>query len=132
MSEILNDRKYTKDHEWIRLIDDSTAEIGITDHAQEMLTDIVFVELPEPGTAYDQGAQVAVVESVKTVSDVYAPIGGSIKEVNSELEDTPELVNSDPYGQGWIYRLEISNSDELTALLDHGGYRKYVEEGENS
>ncbi len=118
------DLKYTKDHEWVR-IDGDTATFGITDHAQEALGDIVFVELPEVGRTVAAGEAYAVVESVKAVSDVYAPVGGEIIEVNDELEGEPELVNTDAYGRGWIARVrigdgqvELMNDDEYTTFLE--------------
>jgi glycine cleavage system H protein len=118
------DLKYTKDHEWVR-IEGDTATFGITDHAQEALGDIVFVELPEVGRTIDAGEAYAVVESVKAVSDVYAPVGGEITEVNNELESEPELVNTDSYGAGWIAKVhigagqvELLNDDEYTTFLE--------------
>ncbi len=129
MSTIPEDLRYTKDHEWIRMVDDFTGICGISDHAQEMLTDIVFVELPQVGLDVAQKEQVAVVESVKAVSDVYAPVTGRITEVNAALEDTPELINSDPYGDGWIFKIEIKNPGELDDLMDPRAYIEYVESG---
>jgi len=118
------DLKYTKDHEWVR-IDGDTATFGITDHAQEALGDIVFVELPEPGRTIEPGEAYAVVESVKAVSDVYAPVGGEVIEVNEALEGEPELVNTDAYGTGWIAKIrigegqvELLNDDEYTTFLE--------------
>ncbi len=130
MSHIPEDLKYTKDHEWIRMEDDFNATCGITDHAQEMLTDIVFVELPGAGMEIGQGEQVAVVESVKAVSNVYAPVSGRITEVNSALEDAPELVNSDPYGEGWLFKIEVKDKRELEQLMNADAYSTHVESGE--
>jgi len=117
------DLKYTKEHEWVR-IDDDTATLGISDHAQEALGDIVFVELPEIGRQLASGEAFAVVESVKAVSDIYAPVAGEVIEVNEELEATPEKVNTDPYGSGWIAKVktsgasvELLNDDEYTIFL---------------
>jgi len=130
MSIIAEDVKYTKTHEWIRAdADVMKGTCGITDHAQEMLTDIVFVELPEKGTAVEKGQQVGVVESVKAVSDVYAPVSGVIAEVNTRLEESPELINNDPYGEGWIFTIEIKNSGEYDELMDAPAYEGYVESG---
>lgn len=130
MSKIPEDLKYTKSHEWIRLEDEFTGICGITDHAQEMLTDIVFVELPETETEVNDGDQIAVVESVKAVTDVFTPVTGTIKEVNSALEDSPELVNSDPYGEGWLFKIDIKKKDDLDELMDSDAYDEFVESGE--
>ena len=118
------DLKYTKEHEWVR-IEGDTATFGISDHAQEALGDIVFVELPDIGRTIDAGEAYAVVESVKAVSDVYAPVGGEVIEVNETLEGEPELVNTDPYGAGWIAKIrigegqvELLNDDEYTTFLE--------------
>ena len=119
------DLKYTKDHEWVR-IEGDTATFGITDHAQEALGDIVFVELPEIGRTIDAGEAYAVVESVKAVSDVYAPVGGEITEVNNELESEPELVNTDAYGAGWIAKVRIGNGQ--VELLNDDEYTIFLEE----
>jgi len=127
MSSIPEDCRYTKDHEWIRMEDEFVGTCGISDHAQEMLTDIVFVELPEAGMEVAQGEQVAVVESVKAVSNVYAPVSGRIAEVNDALVDSPGLINSDPYGDGWMFRIEIKSAIELESLMDAEHYAAHVE-----
>jgi glycine cleavage system H protein len=118
------DLQYTKSHEWVRKEDD-TATIGITDHAQEELGDVVFVELPEVGATLDAGDTFGTVESVKAVSDLYTPVGGEVVEVNSSLEDAPEKINDDPYGEGWIVKLRTS---EEADLLSPDEYEKVVEE----
>ena len=118
--------KYSKEHEWVR-VEGDTATIGITDFAQEQLTDIVFVELPEVGRKVDAGEAVAVVESVKSVSDVYSPVAGEVSAVNKELEAHPEKVNEDPFGSGWILRLRVAKPD-LSALMDAAAYQKFVDE----
>ncbi len=127
MSNIPDDCRYTKDHEWIRMENEFNGICGITDHAQEMLTDIVFVELPEAGVEVAQGAQVAVVESVKAVSNVYAPVSGKITEVNEALLDSPGLINSDPYGEGWMFKIEVKSAIELDSLLNAERYTSHVE-----
>ena len=127
MSEIPSDLLYRESHEWVRHDDDGTATIGISDHAQAQLGDMVFVELPEPGMSYEQGDACAVVESVKAASDVYAPLTGEVIENNSALEDSPELVNSDPYGDGWLFRMQLSNPSELDGLLDPEAYAEQAE-----
>ena len=130
MSSIPQDLKYSKDHEWIRAEDNFIGICGITDHAQELLTDIVFVELPEPGTEVKKGEQVAVVESVKAVSDIFTPVSGRITAVNKKLEDSPDLINTDPYGEGWIYKIEMSAKSDLDDLMDSEKYSEHVEAGE--
>jgi glycine cleavage system H protein len=127
MSEIPSDLLYRESHEWVRYDDDGTATIGISDRAQAQLGDMVFVELPEPGMSYEQGDACAVVESVKAASDVYAPLTGEVIENNSALEDSPELVNSDPYGDGWLFRMQLSNPSELDGLLDPEAYAEQAE-----
>ena len=112
MSEIPSELRYTKSHEWVRDENDGTVFIGITDHAQELLGDLVFVELPEVGSELASEDAVCVVESVKAASDVYAPVAGSITAVNEELADDPEKINADPYGDGWIVRIDASDFDE--------------------
>ncbi|HNV56897.1 MAG TPA: glycine cleavage system protein GcvH [Smithellaceae bacterium] len=116
------DRLYSKDHEWILDRGDGTALVGITDYAQEMLTDIVFVELPPIGKKVAAGEPLAVVESVKSVSDVYSPAGGEVIAVNTALENAPELVNRDAFGEGWIARLKLADARELKTLLDAAAY----------
>lgn len=127
MSNIPSELKYVASHEWIRVEDDGTVVIGITDHAQDLLGDVVFVELPEVGADVDSGDEAGVVESVKAASDIYAPLGGEVVAVNEELEDAPELVNSDPYGDGWFFKLKLSDVSELDNLLDAEGYDQVCE-----
>jgi len=120
--------KYSQDHEWVK-VEGNTATIGITDYAQSQLGDVVFVELPEDGAELAVGAGLSVVESVKAVSDVYTPISGKIIAGNESLADAPELVNQDPYGKGWIAKIEITDSAELADLLDSEAYEQLVAEG---
>jgi len=122
---IPNDLKYTKDHEWARQ-EDGKVRVGITDHAQKELGDVVFVELPEVGRAVKKGELVATVESVKAVGEVFAPVSGEILEVNKTLESSPDLVNKDPYGEGWIFVIRPENPAELDELLDAEGYKALV------
>lgn len=117
--------RYTKDHEWIRL-DGATATVGISDYAQSQLGDIVFVELPSPGKTVDPGAELAVVESVKAASEVYAPVGGTVVEGNQAIVDDPSLVNHSPMGDGWFVKLKISDPDALDALMDQAAYDAYL------
>jgi glycine cleavage system H protein len=122
---IPSDLLYCPSHEWLRLEGD-TATVGITDHAQEELTDVVFVELPAVGRAVDSGDPTAVVESVKAASDIYAPIGGEVIEVNPEVEADPSLVNTDPYGKGWIFKLRVKNAGEASKLMDPAAYQAHI------
>ena len=122
MSNLPTELKYTKSHEWIKSNDDGTVTIGITDNAQELLGDLVFVELPEEGSVLAAGDQCAVVESVKAASDVYAPITGEIIAVNESLEDEPEQVNTDPFGTGWLFRMKPEQPEQIAGLLDADGY----------
>lgn len=124
----MTDIRYTKDHEWVRA-DGDIATVGITDHAQGQLGDIVFVELPEAGRKVAQGDEMAVVESVKTAAEVYAPVSGEVAEVNGALEGAPETVNRDPAGAGWFVRIRMADPAELGRLLDEAGYRALVGEG---
>ncbi len=117
---------FTEDHEWIA-IDGETGIIGISAYAAKALGDVVFVELPEVGTELDKGDEVAVVESVKAASEVYAPIGGEVTEVNGALEDEPAKVNEDPSGDGWLLKIKISDADELEGLMDEEAYKKYCD-----
>ena len=127
MSNIPNELRYVASHEWIRDEGDGTVTIGITDHAQDLLGDVVFVELPEVGDKVSAGDDIGVVESVKAASDVYAPLTGEVVAVNEDLEDAPELVNSDPYGDGWFIRLRLTDAGELEDLLDADGYAEHCE-----
>jgi glycine cleavage system H protein len=120
-----DDLRYTADHEWVR-IEGDRAYVGITDYAQDALGDIVFVQLPELGTAVDGGASVSEVESTKSVSDIYAPVGGTVVEVNTELADAPQRLNEDPYGEGWICVIEVSDPSATASLLDAEAYRKLI------
>ena len=122
------DRLYSRDHEWVKYNGDGTAIIGITDYAQEMLTDIVFVELPEIGKVVAKSEPVAVVESVKSVSDVYAPVSGEVIDVNKKLEETPELINQDAFGKGWLVKIRLSDTGELKTLLVAADYEQLVKE----
>jgi len=128
MSENPSDLRYRESHEWVRVEDDGTVVVGISDHAQGELGDMVFVELPEPGMSYDQGEACAVIESVKAASDIYAPLAGEVIKANGELEDSPELVNSDPYGDGWLFRLIPSDASQKEGLMDAEAYARMLEE----
>ncbi|MFO7891316.1 MAG: glycine cleavage system protein GcvH [bacterium] len=119
------DLKYTKEHEWVK-IDGDVATVGVTDYAQGELGDIVFVELPEVGDATKQFEPCANIEAVKAVSDFYAPVSGEVKEVNSELEQTPQLVNKEPYGKGWFIKIKLSDKGELDSLLSAEDYKKLI------
>ena len=125
--ETPKDLKYSSTHEWSRLEGD-TLTVGITDFAQDQLGDVVFVELPEEGKTFSAGDPVAVVESVKTASDIYAPISGEVVEVNSELEDAPEKLNESPYGEGWLFKLRVSDESETGSLLSAEDYEASAEE----
>ena len=128
MSEIPADLRYTKEHEWVRVEGDE-AVVGITQFAADQLGDVVFVELPDTGRALDQFSTFGVVESVKAVSDLYAPLSGEVTATNDALSGTPELVNSDPYGEGWMLRLAVGDTAQVEALLDAAAYEKLVAEG---
>jgi glycine cleavage system H protein len=122
----MSDIRYTKEHEWLR-VDGAIATVGISNHAQEQLGDVVFVDLPEVGREVSQNGAMAVVESVKAASDVYAPISGKVVEVNDALTDDPSAVNSDAEGGGWFCKLEVAKPDELDGLMDAAAYREFVE-----
>lgn len=126
MSEIPADLKYTKSHEWVRMLPDGLAEVGITAHAQGALGDLVFVDVPEAGRTLSAGEACAVVESVKAASDIYAPIAGSVAAGNAALAQTPELVNQDPYGAGWLMRIRPDSAAGPTALLSAADYAKLL------
>jgi len=126
MSNAPKDLKYTKTHEWIKQLPDGSVEIGITDHAQHALGDLVFVEVPEAGRVVTAGEPVAVVESVKAASDVYSPIDGEVSAGNPELTAAPELINTDPYGAGWMWRVKPSNAAALGQLMDATAYEAHL------
>jgi glycine cleavage system H protein len=127
MSEIPGDLKFAKSHEWVRVESDGTVTVGISDHAQGALGDLVYVELPEVGSTVQAGNGVAVVESVKAASDIYAPVSGEVIAVNDALSDAPETINSDPYEGGWIFKLKISDKSELDNLLTPDEYSELAE-----
>ena len=127
MSNIPENLRYTKDHEWVRL-EGPRATVGITDHAQSELTDVVYVELPQAGKAVKAGDVLGTVESVKAVSEIFAPVGGKVVEANKALADVPEVVNKDPYGKGWMVVLEVADPGEVQRLMDAGAYRKHIGE----
>lgn len=127
MSDFPTELKYANSHEWARLESDGIVVVGITNHAQDALGDIVFIELPDSGAEVDAGAEIAVVESVKAASDIYSPVSGEVVDVNSALEDEPELVNGSPYEDGWLFTIKISSSEDLSNLLDAEGYQAIVE-----
>ena len=124
--KILEDRRYSKDHEWI-ILSGSTARVGITDYAQDALGDVVFVQLPNVGDSFLAGSTCCEVESTKSVSDIYVPLAGEISKVNEKLSDTPGLVNSDPYGEGWIFELQLDGQSGNSDLLDAKTYRQLIE-----
>ena len=127
MSEIPAELYYTKEHEWIRM-DGDIATIGITDHAQDALTDIVYIELPEEGDVLDDMGEFAIVESVKSASPIFAPLAGELTAVNIELEGAPELMNTSPYGDGWIVQMRLSNPDDVSGLMSADDYRSMIGE----
>ncbi|TXH94461.1 MAG: glycine cleavage system protein GcvH [Rheinheimera sp.] len=128
MSNIPTELKYASSHEWLRSEGNGVYTVGITEHAQDLLGDMVFVELPEVGDSVAQGDDVAVAESVKAASDIYAPIAGEIVEVNTALTDSPELVNSAPYTDGWMFKIKASDESEVAGLLDAAGYKNAIDE----
>jgi len=127
MSNTPETLKYTKSHEWVKDNGDGTVTIGITDHAQELLGDLVFVDLPETGAVFDADAECAVVESVKAASDIYAPVAGEITAVNEELASTPEAINQSPYDEGWIMQMKLADNGALDGLMDAAGYAAFAE-----
>ncbi|WP_437611328.1 glycine cleavage system protein GcvH [Erwinia sp. V71] len=128
MSNVPNELKYRDSHEWVRKEADGSYTVGITEHAQELLGDMVFVDLPEVGATFAAGDDCAVAESVKAASDIYAPLSGEIIAVNEELEGSPELVNSEPYGDGWLFKIKASDESELDSMLDADAYKASIEE----
>ena len=131
MNEIPGDLKFMKSHEWARVEDNGTVTIGISDHAQGLLGDLVYVELPNVGDTVEAGNACAVVESVKAASDVYAPVGGKVVEVNASLSDKPETINEDAYGDGWLFVIEMSDAEQLNELLDPDAYAELLESEEH-
>ena len=131
MSETPTECKYLATHEWARLEEDGTVTVGITDHAQNALGDVVYVELPEEGQQLAGGEEAGVVESVKAASDIYSPVTGAVVGVNSVLDDEPEKVNQDPYGDGWFFKVEPADAGELEELLDAEGYQEVCDEEEH-
>jgi len=127
MSNVPSELKFLSSHEWV-LVDGDIATIGVSDHAQELLGDLVFVELPELESSVSAGDSVAVIESVKAASDTYAPVSGEIVEVNDELEDSPERINDDPYGDGWMYKIKMEDPDEVGDLRDAEAYTESIED----
>ena len=127
-SSIPSDLKYSQTHEWVR-IEGSTATIGITDHAQSELGDIVYLDLPEPGRMLQKGEQFGEVESVKAVSEIYVPVSGEVVESNTSITDTTEVLNEDPYGKGWLIKVRLGNSAELSDLMEPADYEKFLAEG---
>jgi glycine cleavage system H protein len=127
MSELPGDLLYTKDHEWLRRESDGSVTIGITEHAATALGDLVYVELPDEGQDVEAGGEMAVVESVKAASDVYAPVGGSVAAINEDLADDPEKINADPYGDGWIVRMQVDDFDE-SELMSPDAYQQLLDE----
>ena len=128
MSNTPSELKYTTSHEWVRVEGDNIVTVGITEHAQDLLGDMVFVELPDVGDAIATGEDVAVAESVKAASDIYAPITGEVVEINEALEDAPELVNADAFGDGWLFKVKVEDMGELDSLLDAEGYASSIED----
>jgi glycine cleavage system H protein len=126
-SNIPTDLKYTRDHEWAR-IDGSTVTVGITDFAQKQLGDVVYIELPPVGTTFDSDEPVGTIESVKSVSEIFAPVGGSVTAVNADLDDSPENVNTDPYGDGWMFKINAANKAEMTQLLSASQYEAFIKD----
>jgi glycine cleavage system H protein len=128
MSNIPSELKYATSHEWVRSEGNDIVTVGITEHAQDLLGDMVFVELPDVGDNVSTGDDIAVAESVKAASDIYAPVSGEVVEVNEELEDSPELVNSDAFGGGWLFKIKLADAGELDNLLDAAGYANSIDE----
>jgi len=128
MSNIPSELKYATSHEWVNVAVDGIVTVGITEHAQGLLGDMVFVELPDVDDSVSVGDDVAVAESVKAASDIYAPVSGTVVEINEELEDSPELVNSDAFGEGWLFKVKLDDASELENLLDAEGYAASIDE----
>jgi len=118
--------KYMESHEWVDSTGDDEASIGVSDHAQAELTDVVYLELPAIGTTVSKGDPIAVIESVKAANDIYSPVSGEVSEINEDLENEPELVNSDPFGAGWMFKIKLSDSSELESLMTPDAYREHI------
>lgn len=131
MSEMPGELKYTKSHEWVRINDDGSVTVGITDHAQDLMGDMVYIELPEVGDAIEAGKECAVVESVKAASDIYAPLDGEVLEVNEAISDNPEIINQDPYEGGWLFRMQSGEDRNLDSLLDAKAYQEIIDSTED-
>lgn len=130
MSKVPSELQYTETHEWVRVEDDGTLTVGVTDHAQSQFGDLFVVSLPEVGLSVHASDDVCVIESSKSVTDVYSPVSGKIIEVNEDLEEAPGLINSDPYGDGWLFKMDPADPEEVSELLDADSYREYMEEDE--
>lgn len=128
MSQVPSELRYLASHEWVRVENSGIAYVGITDHAQDAMGDLVFVEMPEVGSTVTAGEEAGVVESVKAASDIYSPVSGEVVAINEQLEDSPEMVNSDPYGDGWLFQVKISDASELDELLSADEYQEKIEE----
>ncbi len=128
MSEIPQELRFSESHEWVSDEEEGVVKVGITDHAQEQLGDLVFVELPEEGASFGQGDACAVIESVKAASDIYTPVSGEITAVNPSVLDSPEIINNDPYGDGWLFSVKLDDSDELEGLMDAEGYGEHIDD----
>ncbi|ERS10885.1 MULTISPECIES: glycine cleavage system protein GcvH [Marinobacter] len=126
MSEIPSDLKYIETHQWVRVDADGTATVGITDFAQEQLGDVVYIGVPETGATVNGGEEAGVAESVKSASDVFSPVTGEVIEINEKLEDEPEIVNEDPYGDGWMFKVKLADEGELEGLMDAAAYAEHV------
>jgi len=131
MSNVPVELKYTKDHEWVRVMDDGNLMIGITEHAQDLLGDMVFIETPEAGSKFEAGQSCAVAESVKAASDVYCPIAGEVIEGNEALADAPETVNSDPFGDGWLFKVKPDDASSIDELMDADDYQEFLDSEEH-
>lgn len=131
MTTVPSELRYTQTHEWVRIEEDGTVVVGITDHAQAQLGELVLADLPEVGETVHASDEVCVIESVKASSDVYSPVSGEIIAINEDLEEAPSLVNSDPYGDGWLFKIDPTDPDELSDLLDTDDYNQYIDEDDD-
>jgi glycine cleavage system H protein len=131
MSEIPGELKFTKSHEWVRINDDGSVTVGITDHAQDLMGDMVYIELPEVGDEIAAGKECAVVESVKAASDIFAPLDGEVLEINETIAESPEIINQDPYEGGWMFRVQLGDDQNLDGLLDAKAYQEIIDSTEH-